>query len=122
MGVWRGGDTVGLYIKDKFLDDVEGGKMGSWGITMRQSDYGLDLLGTIIDTRLKTVNFLSFHVADALEFIKAVIIKEIIHSRLLCGKPGFLFQRDLPPQFYPGGAADCGVSCRLLPYWRACRI
>ena len=27
--------------------------MGSWGITMRQSDYGLDLLGTIVDTQLK---------------------------------------------------------------------
>ena len=24
--------------------------MGSWGITMRQSDYGLDPLGTIVDT------------------------------------------------------------------------
>ena len=24
--------------------------MGSWGITMRESDYGLDLLGTIRDT------------------------------------------------------------------------
>ena len=23
--------------------------MGSWGVTMRQSDYGLDLLGTIVD-------------------------------------------------------------------------
>ena len=34
---------------------------------MRQSDYGLDLLGTIVNTRLKTVDFLSFHVADALE-------------------------------------------------------
>ena len=31
--------------------------MGSWGITMRQSDYGLDLLGTIVNTRLKTVDF-----------------------------------------------------------------
>ena len=30
--------------------------MGSWGVTMRQSDYGLDLLGTIVDTQLKAVN------------------------------------------------------------------
>ena len=30
------------------------------GITMRQSDYGLDLLGTIVDTQLKAVNFLTF--------------------------------------------------------------
>ena len=34
--------------------------MGSWGVNMRQSDYGLDLLGTIVDTQLKTVNFLTF--------------------------------------------------------------
>ena len=45
--------------------------MGSWGITMRQSDYGSDLLGTIVDTQLKAVNFLTFKVADALEVIKA---------------------------------------------------
>ena len=25
--------------------------MGSWGVTMRQSDYGLDLLGTIVDQK-----------------------------------------------------------------------
>ena len=34
--------------------------MGSWGATMRQSDYGLNLLGTIVDTQLKAVNFLTF--------------------------------------------------------------
>ena len=34
--------------------------MGSWGITMRQSDYGLELLGTIVDAQLKAVNFLTF--------------------------------------------------------------
>lgn len=25
--------------------------MGSWGITMRQSDYGLDLLGSIVEAQ-----------------------------------------------------------------------
>ena len=48
--------------------------MGSWGITMKQSDYGLDLLGTIVDTQLKAVNFLTFKVADALEVIKVDIV------------------------------------------------
>ena len=52
--------------------------MGSWGITMRQSDYGLDLLGTIVDTQLKAVNSLTFKVANALEVIKADIVKEIM--------------------------------------------
>ena len=46
--------------------------MGAWGITMRQSDYGLDLLGTIVDTRLKEVNFVSFHIVDALELTQYI--------------------------------------------------
>ena len=29
--------------------------MGAWGIRERQSDYGLDLLGTIVGTQLKAV-------------------------------------------------------------------
>ena len=47
--------------------------MGSWGITMRQSDYGLDLLGTIVGTQLKAVDFSTFNVADALEVIKGCL-------------------------------------------------
>lgn len=43
--------------------------MGSWGITMRQSDYGLDLLGTIVDTKLKEAGFATFNVRDALEVV-----------------------------------------------------
>lgn len=51
--------------------------MGSWGITMRESDYGLDLLGTIVATQLKAVDFYTFNAADALEVIKADIMEEI---------------------------------------------
>ena len=51
--------------------------MGSWGITMRQSDYGLDLLGTIVNTQLKAADFNIFNVTDALETIKADIMEEI---------------------------------------------
>ena len=64
--------------------------MGTWGITMRQSDYGLDLLGIIVNTRLKTVDFLSFHVADALELIKAVIIEEIRRANCGCSAADFV--------------------------------
>ena len=46
--------------------------MNSWGITMRESDYSLDLLGTNIDTQLKAVNYLTFNVADEFEVIKAI--------------------------------------------------
>ena len=31
--------------------------MGSWDITMRESDYGLDLLGAIVDRQLKALDF-----------------------------------------------------------------
>ena len=51
--------------------------MGSLGITERESDYGLDLLGTIVATQLKAVDFATFNVADALEVIKADIMEEI---------------------------------------------
>lgn len=51
--------------------------MGSWGILERQSDYGLDLLGAIVETQLKAADFAAFHVADALEAIKADIMEEI---------------------------------------------
>lgn len=49
MGVKRGGEKARFHIKDKFLTMQKEAKMGSWGITMRQSGYGLDLLGTIMD-------------------------------------------------------------------------
>ena len=51
--------------------------MGSWGITMRESDYGLDLLDTIVATQLKAADFSIFNVADTLEVIKADIMEEI---------------------------------------------
>ena len=52
-------------------------KMGFWGITMRESDYGLDLLGAIVNGQLKALDFSTFKVADALEVIKADIMEEI---------------------------------------------
>ena len=54
--------------------------MGSWGITERQSDYGLELLGTIIDTQLKQTGFSIFNVAEALEVIKSDVLEEIRRS------------------------------------------
>ena len=50
--------------------------MGAWGVTMRESDYGLDLLASIEDRQLKAVDFSTFNVADALEVIKADIMEE----------------------------------------------
>lgn len=63
--------------------------MGSWGITMRQSDYGLNPLRTIVAMQLKTADFAAFNVADYLEIIKADIMEEIrqakVHLHLLHG-------------------------------------
>ena len=48
-------------------------KMGAWGITVRQSDDGLDLLDTIVAEQLRKVNFAAFkldvygHVTDQMK-------------------------------------------------------
>ncbi len=36
--------------------------MGTWGITMRQSDYGLDMLNSIMEQQLQKTDFKSFNV------------------------------------------------------------
>ena len=98
--------------------------MGFWGVTMRQSDYGLDLLGTIVDTRLKTVNFLNFHIADTLELIKAVIIEEIRRSTRGFSAANLVsyFSENFPRYFTQGSAADCGMPCQLLSHRGTYRI
>ena len=88
---------------------------------MRQSDYGLDLLETIVDTRLKTVNFLSFHVADVLELIKAVIIEEIRRSTRGCSAANLVcyFSENFPRNFTQGALliAEC-----LADYYRTWQL
>ena len=51
--------------------------MGAWGITMRESDGGLDLLRTIVEEHLKKVEFSTFSVAEAIEIVKADGLEEI---------------------------------------------
>ena len=75
--------------------------MGSWGITMRQSDYGLDLLGTIVNTQLKAADFNIFNVMDALEAIKADIMEEIRQANRGCSAADlvFYFSQNFPVDF-----------------------
>ena len=91
--------------------------MGSWGITMRQSDYGLDLLGVIVGTQLKAADFSSFSVADALEVIKADIMEEIRLANLGCSAEDFVFyfSENFPRNFTQGALliAEC-----LADYYR----
>ena len=51
--------------------------MGTWGITMRQSDYGLDMLNSIMEQQLQKTDFKSFNVPEAIELLKADILDEI---------------------------------------------
>ena len=91
--------------------------MGSWGITMRESDYGLDLLDTIVTTQLKAVDFSTFNVADALEVIKADIMEEIRKASRGCSaeKLVFYFSESFPQNFTHGALliAEC-----LADYYR----
>lgn len=51
--------------------------MGAWGITMRESDYGLDLLSVIVEEQLKPVQFAYFDAAKAIELLRQYILEEI---------------------------------------------
>ena len=87
--------------------------MGSWGITMRESDYGLDLLGTVAASQLKQVDFSIFNTAETIELLRQDILEEIKRANWGClppGKAGLLHQRQFPARFYPCGAPDRRVS------------
>ena len=79
--------------------------MGSWGITMRQSNYGLDLLRTIVNTKLKEAAFATFNVTDALKSIKADIIEEIRLTNRGCSAVDlvFYFNENFPNNCSQGG-------------------
>lgn len=51
--------------------------MGAWGITVRQSDNGLDLLDTIVAEQLRKVEFAAFNVSEAIMLLKQSIQDEI---------------------------------------------
>ncbi len=55
--------------------------MGAWGITVRQSDDGLDLLDTIVAEQLRKVNFAAFNVSEAVTLLKQNIQEEIEQYR-----------------------------------------
>ena len=91
--------------------------MCSWSITMRESDYSLDLLGAIVDRQLKASDFSTFKVADALEVIKADIIEEIGCANRGCSVADlvFYFSENFSRHFTQGAllVAEC-----LADYYR----
>ena len=60
--------------------------MGSWGITMRESDYGLDLLNVIIEEQLKPIQFAYFDTGKAIGVLRQHILEEIIYRNQNCSQ------------------------------------
>lgn len=58
--------------------------MGAWGITMRESDDGLDMLDTIVTEQFKAVDFAYLDVAAALELLSQKILEEIKRANRGC--------------------------------------
>ena len=85
---------------------------------MRQSDYGLDLLGTITEVQLKRTNFTVFNVSEALEFVKADILDEIRRANPGCSAEvlSFYISTNFPRNFTL--AALLIAEC-LVDYYRA---
>lgn len=53
--------------------------MGAWGITMRESDYGLDLIGILVEEQLKPVRFACFDATKAIELLRQNLLEEMKH-------------------------------------------
>jgi len=85
--------------------------MGAWGVTVKQSDYGLDLLGTIVNIQLKQVDFTVFNVADILEVVKEDIMEEIRQANRGCSAKQLVhfFGMTFPVRFTQGAllVAEC---------------
>lgn len=92
--------------------------MGRWGITMRQSDYGQDLLGTITEVQLKRTNFTAFKVSEALELVKADILDEIRRANPGCSAEvlSFYISTNFPRNFT---LAVLLIAECLADYYRA---
>ena len=69
--------------------------MGAWGITMRESDYGLDLLSVIVEEQLKPVQFAYFDAAKAIELLRQYILEEIKNCNRECSQKELAFYTEL---------------------------
>ena len=94
--------------------------MGAWDITMRESDYKLDLLGTVAKAQLKQMDFSAFHVTEAIELLQQDILQDGPgDGGVPAGEAGLLHQCQFSARLHPCGAPDRGVSGGLLPHGRA---
>ena len=98
--------------------------MGAWGIRERQSDYGLDLLGTIVGTQLKAVDFAIFNTAEAIELLRQDIMEDIKRTNRGCPPERLdcYINANFPPRFaqqkairWPKALAGCKNSKPMVP-------
>lgn len=75
--------------------------MGSWGITKRESDDGLDMLGIIVGQQLKKTNFTTFNVAEAIELLRQDILEVIKKANRGCSPEDmdFYIKENFPQNF-----------------------
>ena len=90
--------------------------MGAWGITVRQSDDGLDLLDTIVAEQLRNVNFTVFNVSEAITLLNQTIQEEIEQYKQ---KPpskitDFYISKTLMKQLMAGGGVAL-IGMQLIP-------
>lgn len=69
--------------------------MGAWGITMRESDYGLDLLSVIVEEQLKPVQFAYFDAAKAIAILRQYILEEIKNCNRGCSQEDLAFYTEI---------------------------
>ena len=60
--------------------------MGVWGITMRESHYGLDLLSIIVKEQLKPIGFSLFDATKAIDLLRQHILDAIIKCNRGCAQ------------------------------------
>lgn len=91
--------------------------MGSWGITMRQSDQGLDWLDFTILPKLKETNFAAFSVSEAIELLRKDILDVIKRANRGCSPEDMKFyvEENFPREF--AHAAMLIAEC-LADYYR----
>lgn len=58
--------------------------MGAWGVTMRESDYGLDLLELVRDAQLAGIDYKCLNIAEAIELLREHILDEIKKANRGC--------------------------------------
>lgn len=98
-------------------DDETEVNMGSWGITMRQSDQGLDWLDFTILPKLKETNFATFSVSEAIELLRDDILDVIKKANRGCSPEDMKFytEENFPREF--AHAALLIAEC-LADYYR----